>query len=150
MNGQGSLVIYAIMFLAGMGIPVMATLNAGLGTRLASPQSAALILFVVGLSVAVIVVAYSGLPSIKTLSAVPWPYYIGGVFVIFYILSMTWAAPKIGIGNAVFLVLLGQLVAAAVIDHYGILSALQTSISVKRVLGLMLILMGIYLARRPM
>ena len=42
---------------------------------------------------------------------------------VFYILSITTIAPKFGIGNAVFFVLIGQLASAAVIDHFAFFAA---------------------------
>jgi transporter family-2 protein len=43
--------------------------------------------------------------------------------VAFYVLSITYIAPTFGVGNAVFFVLLGQLVSAAIIDHFGLFGA---------------------------
>lgn len=42
-----------LMLVAGIGIPVMATLNGGLGARLQSPALAAAILFFVALILAI-------------------------------------------------------------------------------------------------
>jgi transporter family-2 protein len=49
--------------------------------------------------------------------------------VAFYVLTITWIAPTFGIGNAVFFVLLGQLVSAALIDHFGLFGAQVTPVS---------------------
>ena len=38
-----------IMFLTGVGIPILAALNGGLGARLESPMAASVILFTLGL-----------------------------------------------------------------------------------------------------
>jgi transporter family-2 protein len=43
---------------------------------------------------------------------------------------MTWVAPKFGVGNAICMVLLGQLISMAIIDHYGLLGALKQTISI--------------------
>ena len=74
--------------------------------------------------------------------------YLGAFLVVFYILSITWAGPRIGIGNAVFFVLLGQLVAAAVIDHYGLWGAIQSELTLRRALGIVVMAIGVYLARK--
>ena len=55
----------------------------------------------------------------------------------------------IGLGNAIFFVLLGQIVAAAIIDHFGLLGAIQSAITPKRALGLVVMAVGLYLARKP-
>jgi transporter family-2 protein len=47
------------------------------------------------------------IPNLVVESSIPFYYYLGGFFVVSYVLCMTWVAPKIGVGNAVAFVLLG-------------------------------------------
>jgi len=89
------------------------------------------------------------LPSKAEIIAVPAHYYLGGVFVAFYVLSITWIAPNIGLGNAIFFILFGQLVAAAVIDHFGLFNVPKAPITTARIVGVGLMVIGIYLARKP-
>jgi len=136
-----------LMFLTGIGIPIMATFNGGLGVQLGSPVAASLILFGVGAVLAgAILLAIGGVPSPQTFTF-DRPYlYLGGFFVLFYILSITWAGPKMGIGNAVFFVL--QLLAAATIDHFGLWGAIKSEITLQRAAGIVLMVVGVYLARK--
>lgn len=138
-----------LMFLTGIGIPLMATLNAGLGRQIASPYAATFILFGVGFLLAGAVMLVSGgFPAAEKFRGISPHYYLGAAFVVFYICAITWAGPKIGIGNAVFFVLLGQLIAAAAIDHWGLWGAVQSAITPKRVLGIAVMALGVYLARK--
>jgi transporter family-2 protein len=149
-NNASFLGIAALMFVAGIGIPLMATLNAGLGRQLASPAAATFVLYVVGLVLALgVLLVAGGFPAAEKFKGIPSHFYMGAVFVVFYIFAITWAGPKIGIGNAVFFVLLGQLAAAAAIDHYGLWGAVQTALTPKRVLGIAVMALGVYLARKP-
>src|SRR3546814_2846405 len=50
----------AIMFLTGVGIPILAALNGGLGTRLGSPMAASVILFGLALFIALAGAAVTG------------------------------------------------------------------------------------------
>ena len=59
------------------------------------------------------------------------------------------AAPKIGIGNAIFFVLLGQLAAAAAIDHFGLWGAMKSTLTPRRAAGIAVMALGVYLARKP-
>jgi len=138
-----------LMFLTGVGIPIMATFNGGLGIQLGSPVAASLILFGMGGVLAgAILLAFGGAPSPQAFTF-DRPYlYLGGLFVLFYILSITWAGPKMGIGNAVFFVLLGQLLAAATIDHFGLWGAIKSEITLQRAAGIVLMVVGVYLARK--
>ena len=49
-----------VMLLAGVGIPVLAALNAGLGSRIGSPAAAATVLFVIAFSVSLLVAMVVG------------------------------------------------------------------------------------------
>lgn len=136
----------SLMLLAGLGIPLMAALNGGLGTKLQSPALAASILFLVGLAISVTyLLVVEGVPSELYKPNTPWYLYFGGIFVMFYILSITWVAPRFGISNAVSFVLLGQLVAMSLIDHFGLVGALQHSLSTKRIIGLILMAVGVFI-----
>ncbi len=108
----------SIMFAAGIGIPILAALNAALGTRIGSPAAAALVLF------------------------------LAGVLIAFYVLTITYIAPLFGVGNAVFFVLLGQLAAAAAIDHFGLFGARVTPLSFTRAAGIALMAAGLALTQR--
>jgi transporter family-2 protein len=136
-----------LMLFAGLGIPVMAALNGGLGGKLQSPALAATILFLVGLAISItFLLVIEGKPVELYKANIPWYFYLGGVFVMFYILSITWVAPRFGVSNAVSFVLLGQLVAMSIIDHYGFFGALQNSLSFQRVIGLVLMAAGVFIA----
>ena len=134
----------SLMLLAGLGIPLMAALNGGLGSKLQSPALAATILFIVGLIISITyILVVEGVPTKLYEPSIPWYFYFGGVFVMFYILSITWVAPRFGISNAVSFVLLGQLVAMSLIDHYGFVGAIQNPLSSQRLIGLILMATGV-------
>ena len=137
------------MLIAGIGIPIMAALNAGLGVNLQSPALAATILFFVGMiaSIGYMLIFEGTLKSLYNANT-PVYFYFGGLFVVFYVLSITWVAPRFGIGNAVSFVLLGQLVSMLTIDQFGLMGSPQTTISVQRIIGLALMAVGVFLVVR--
>ena len=142
--------IAAIMFAAGIGIPIFAAFNAGLSKQLGGPIVATAAAFAVGLAIALALLAITGLPQRSAIHfEVPYLWF-GAVFILFYGVSVTFAAPKIGLGNAIFFVLLGQIVAAAAIDHFGWLGAIQSSLTPRRLLGIAVMAFGLYLARKPL
>ncbi len=141
--------LYAgLAFLAGIGIPIMAALNAGLGHRLGSAPLAASILFAVALVGSILFWSLSGAQSgVAAALNQPFTLYTGGLFVAFYVLMITWMAPRFGVGNAVFFVLLGQLVSAVLIDHFGWNGAPQVTLNPQRIVGVGLMTVGVFLAR---
>jgi transporter family-2 protein len=135
-----------IMFVAGLGIPTMAALNGGLGARLQSPALASVILFFAALLVAVpYLLITQGIPKTIYSASIPWYFYGGGLFVMFYIVTITWVAPHFGLSNAVAFVLLGQLVAMSAIDHFGLFGVLKNALSTQRCMGLLLMAVGVFM-----
>ncbi|HHB80648.1 MAG TPA: DMT family transporter [Aliiroseovarius sp.] len=143
-----STVIYALtMLAAGIGIPVLAALNAALGQRLGSPYAAGVILFAVAFSAAIVVVLITGPAPLTQLAGTPKHLFLAGLLVAFYVLSITTVAPHFGVGNAVFFVLLGQLFSTALIDHFGLFGAQITPFSAWRAGGIGLMVAGIWMTQ---
>ncbi|MEM9127998.1 MAG: DMT family transporter, partial [Pseudomonadota bacterium] len=74
--------------------------------------------------------------------------FLAGVLVAFYVLSITFVAPRFGVGNAIFFVLLGQMISAAVIDHFGLFGAQRTPLDAMRLTGILLMAGGLALIQR--
>lgn len=137
-----------IMVLAGIGIPVLAALNAQLGGRIGSPAAAATVLFMIAFCVALVVALIMAPQGFSQLGAAPKHLFLAGVLVAFYILSITYIAPHFGIGNAVFFVLLGQLFSAALIDHFGLFGAQVSPVSLTRAAGIGTMAIGVWLTQQ--
>ncbi|MGR3638320.1 DMT family transporter [Alterinioella nitratireducens] len=136
-----------IMLAAGVGIPVLAALNARLGANIGSPAAAALILFVVAFAATLIVTLNNGIEALARLPGQPWHLFLAGLLVAFYVLSITFVAPAFGVGNAVFFVLLGQLVSAALIDHFGMFGAQVSTLTPLRAGGIAVMGLGVALTQ---
>jgi len=78
-----------ILFIAGAGIPLMAAVNADLGVRLGSPIPAVFVLFLLAFAITAVLTLTNPLPSKAEFVAIPPHYYLGGLFVAFYVLSIT-------------------------------------------------------------
>lgn len=137
-----------IMLLAGIGIPILAALNAALGLRIGSPAAAATVLFVVAFLACAIVMLLTGPQALTRLATVPKHLLLAGLLVAFYVLSITYIAPTFGVGNAVFFVLLGQLVSAGIIDHFGLFGARVTPMDATRAVGIVMMALGVFITQK--
>lgn len=140
---------YALLMLAaGIGIPVLAALNAALGRVIGSPNAAGLVLFAVAFGASALVWLFlPGSQGLTRLGEAPRHLFLGGLLVAFYVLSITHVAPHFGVGNAVFFVLLGQLVSAAAIDHFGLFGAQINPLTWFRAGGIALMAAGVALTQ---
>jgi len=136
-----------IMLAAGIGIPTLAALNAALGRIMGSPAAAGAILFAVALTVAAVATLVTGPQALARAADAPWYLFLGGVLVAFYVLSITYIAPSFGVGNAVFFVLIGQLISAAAIDHFALFGAQINPLTMTRAGGLALMGLGVWVTQ---
>ena len=138
----------SIMLAAGLGIPILASLNAALGQFIGSPVVAVIVLLGVAfLSICLISLTTNNYPMTKLIEA-PKHLFIAGFFVVFYMLSVTAIAPHFGIGNAIFFVLLGQLISAAFIDHFALFGSSGSALTLTRATGLALMSLGVWLTQQ--
>lgn len=148
MKGPGMSHFALVMLLSGVGIPILAALNAALGVRLASPVAAAVVLFCVALLSVTTVWLVTGARGMSGLAEAPKHLLLGGTLVAFYVLSVTFIAPRFGVGNAVFFVLLGQLISAAAIDHFGLFGARVSPLGLTRATGIAVMALGVWITQR--
>ncbi|WP_298297556.1 DMT family transporter [uncultured Litoreibacter sp.] len=136
-----------IMLVAGIGIPVLAALNAALGRAISAPAAASVVLFVVAFLTSLAVVIFTGPQAIAKVATAPKHLLLAGALIAFYVLSITYIAPHFGVGNAVFFVLLGQLISAAAIDHFALFGATQTPLTWIRASGITVMAAGVFITQ---
>ena len=140
--------IYAlIMLIAGICVPILAVLNAGLRKELGSAPAACVILSLVALVTSAVILLATGPQAILNTFSSSKHLFFGGVLFIVYILSITFIAPKFGLGNAIFFILLGQILSASIIDHFGLFGAISQSLSYQRITGIFIMVLGIWLTQ---
>jgi transporter family-2 protein len=145
-----STISYALWaFAAGALIPLMAILNAGLARAVGGPVQAAVILFSVGLVTSLLVAATAAvrIPELPAIVRAPPAQFAGGVIVAFYVLSITFLAPRFGVGNAILCAVTAQLLSSAVIDHYALAGASLRPLTSIRILGLTIVIIGLVLTQ---
>ena len=145
-----STVSYALWaFAAGALIPLMAILNAGLARGVGGPIQAAVILFATGLVASLLVAATAAvrIPQLSAIAGIAPAQYAGGVIVAFYVLSITFLAPRFGVGNAILFAVTAQLFSSAVIDHFALAGAALRPLTILRVVGLAIVISGVVLTQ---
>jgi transporter family-2 protein len=150
MSPVGFVLLGALAVIVGALIPVQAATNAAMSRVIGSVAITSLALFAIGFVVvaAWAIVMRVPLPSLAILRQVPAYGYGGGFIVASYVMSITFLAPRLGVGNAICLVVAGQIVAAVAIDHFGAFGAVVQRVTMGRAIGVVLMISGVVLARR--
>jgi len=77
--------------------------------------------------------------------SVPWYVLGAGVFGLVVIAGISFMIPRVGVAAAITTVVAGQVLAAAVIDHFGLLEAHLRPMDLTRAIGLAVVLFGVWL-----
>jgi bacterial/archaeal transporter family-2 protein len=150
MKMNSSILFTVLAMTAGALIPFQSVMNAQLGKSLQSPYYSSLTVFVVaaiGISF-YIIASRSAIPSTTQFTTAPPWGYLGGVLGGAYILLIVITAPKLGIGTTTAMVLLGQILAALVIDQFGLLGVVKHLLNWQRLIGVALLIGGVYLIKK--
>jgi bacterial/archaeal transporter family-2 protein len=142
--------LYLLLALAtGAGVAVMAVFNARLGGLLGGPIWAAAAQFTVALTVVLSLALLTRQPSPLThgIGGAPWWIWTGGVFSATFIVVSTFLTPRLGVAVTLSTIIVGQLSAALIVDHYGLFGGPVVRASITRVAGVALLLAGITLMR---
>ena len=139
----------SLAVIAGIFIAIQAPTNAILGKASGSPVVAAFISFVVGMAALGAMVALTGgrvfSPELKS---VPWYAWVGGIYGAFFVAMAAFAAPRIGMATMLTAAVAGQIFAALIMDHFGLLGLARQPVSLERIAGAALVLVGAVLVRR--
>lgn len=136
------------MALAGGIVAIQPALNSGLG-RTVGPLPAAMMSFAIGTVALLALVVLSGqLTQVGAVSAVSWPYLVGGLLGALWVICSIAAVKSIGVSGVVAATISGQLTGAVVADRLGIFGLEEIPITPLRITGVLLLVFGTYLVVR--
>jgi bacterial/archaeal transporter family-2 protein len=138
-----------LAILAGALTAMQAPTNALLGKAGGSPILAALISFLVGsAALAAYVLLSATRVTVADFRGLPWYAWIGGLYGAFFVAVAAFAAPRLGVGVLLTAVIAGQLAAAMLLDHFGLIGLETRPVNLTRLAGMALVLAGAILVWR--
>jgi transporter family-2 protein len=140
--------VLILALLAGILMAVQAPTNAILGKVSGSAIVAAFISFLIGtIALGAAVAAGSARLFAPELKTVPWYAWLGGLYGAFFVAVAAFGAPRTGVG-LLTAAIGGQLIGAIVLDHFGLLGLSRQPVSIEKLAGVGLVLLGAWLVRR--
>ena len=135
---------------AGMAVPTQFAINSQLRQVVGGPVLAAALSFLVGTIVlfATAAVVRRSVPDLgPIMSAPPW-MWLGGLLGAVFVCASIVLIPRLGAATTVGLLLTGQVIASITIDHFGLLGVPVQPASIPRLLGAVLIIIGVVIVQR--
>jgi transporter family-2 protein len=139
-----------LIFFVGCLMPIQGSVNAKLGSYLKAPLLAALVNFMVGGAVLLIVVLGTRIPTnlMQNIKQAPANVWIGGMIGAIYVSSVIFLIPRLGAALSFALIVTGQLVFSLVLDHFGLFGVPVQPINLGRIAGILLILIGVLVIQK--
>jgi bacterial/archaeal transporter family-2 protein len=132
------------MLVGGVTVAVQPSINARLAEKTGFLQ-ASTISFAVGTLVLLILSTLSSQGSFRRIGEADWWQLTGGFLGAFFVTMTIVAVPRLGTTAVLALTIVSQLVAGLVLDHYGLFGMRGIPLDAKRVLGVSLLLAGVFL-----
>ena len=80
--------------------------------------------------------------------SVPWYSLGAGLFGLIVIAAISYMIPRVGVAAATITIVAGQLLVGTVLDYFGWLGAVERSMDPTRILGLVVVMVGVWLTVR--
>ena len=134
---------------AGCLVGMQAPINSRLGRSVGSVE-AATFSFLVGTAalVVILLVARGGIGGLAHVGRAPWWALVGGLLGAVYVSVALVAVRTLGASGLTAVVIGGQLAISVAIDRFGLLGVARQSVGVHRILGLVLLAVGVVLVVR--
>lgn len=140
------MIFYILTILVGLTSPLQTAVNSRLRTAVGDATVAAFISFSVGTMILLAVFFISGeyrLFSLPTIAAVPWWCWMGGICGVIFVATIMPLFKAIGSVQSMVLPIFGQIVSSIIIDNYGWLGMPQHSVTPIRLIGMVLVFVGV-------
>jgi transporter family-2 protein len=138
------LFIILIGLLGGLSIGLQSPMASLITQKLGMLESV-FIVHAGGAVVALIPLLVMGGGRLSQWRSLPWYALGAGAFGLIVISAISFMIPRVGVAPALIILLAGQLIMGAVLDHFGWLGLTQHPLDVPRVIGLMVVLAGVWL-----
>jgi len=141
---EAILLIILIGLVGGVAVGLQSPLASMISQRLGLFESV-FIVHVGGALIALIPLLIFGGGKLAEWRSLPWYVLFAGVFGLIVIGSISYMIPRIGIAAAITTIVAGQLLVGTILDHYGLLGSAGRPMDVSRIIGLAVVMAGVWL-----
>ncbi|MCI0552270.1 MAG: DMT family transporter [Anaerolineae bacterium] len=143
-NKESILLIILIGLVGGFAVGLQSPMASILTQKLGLFESV-FIVHIGGALIALIPLLYFGGGKLTEWRSIPWYVLGAGIFGLVVIGSIRYMIPRVGVAAAITTIVAGQLLVGTILDHYGLLGAAGRSMDLTRIIGLAVVLLGVWL-----
>lgn len=137
-----------VMIIAvGAALALQAPVNAALARNLGDPVWAAAMQFGIGFALlGTIAVTRGGAPGLAQMRDIPWWALTGGALGAVWVLAAIWSIPRLGAVTMFGAMILGQMIAALLIDQGGVFGLEARAINPMRLAAIAMVATGVLMS----
>ncbi|MEP2771912.1 MAG: DMT family transporter [Fulvivirga sp.] len=138
-----------LSFSVGIMVVIQGGINARLGLMLSNTLLATSIALLTSAAITLIAffITVKEYPSLDHLRSIPVYWFLGGVFSFLALSLFYYVIPRLGISTVVTFGLTGQIIFASIAAHYGWFGMPVELISIKKVMGMLIMIAGLILIK---
>ncbi len=144
---ESILLIILIGLAGGVAVGLQSPMASILTQRLGIFESV-FIIHIGGALLALLPLLFYGGGKLAQWQSVPWYVLGAGIFGLVVIGAISYMIPRVGVAASITTIVAGQLLVSTLLDHFGLLGAMERSLEPTRALGLGIVLVGVWLTVR--
>jgi transporter family-2 protein len=141
---ENLLLIILIGLAGGIAVGLQSPLSSLMSQRIGTLESVFIVHIGGAIAALLPLLIYSG-GKLSQWRTVPWYALVAGVFGLVVIGAVSYMIPRIGVAASITTIVAGQLLVGTILDHFGLLGAAERSLDLTRILGLGVVLVGVWL-----
>ena len=98
-----------------------------------------------GALIALLPLVFYGGGKLTQWRSIPWYVLGAGIFGLVVIGAISYMIPRVGVAASITSIVAGQLLVSMILDHFGLLGAAERPLDLTRVLGMAIVLVGVWL-----
>jgi len=131
-----------VAFLAGVAMAGQGSMNSAVSKAIGLSESTFIVHFIATLAMAAILILGLGNGNWANYDSIPWYYYAGGLIGVGITYGVVMSIAKLGAAVATTSIIVGQVLTACLLDHFGIFGLEKSPLTWLKLLGVGFLALG--------
>jgi len=142
-----TVIVIIIGLIGGIAVGVQSPIAGAMGQRVGMISSSFLI-HLSGLIISAVLLFSRGGEKIQEWRSLPWYMLGAGIFGVILFITISFTLPRLGGTMMITLIIIGELLAGVVVDHFGWFGVPLHPVDLPRLVGVIMLVGGGYLIAR--
>ncbi|MDN5302130.1 MAG: bacterial/archaeal transporter family-2 protein [Thermoanaerobacteraceae bacterium] len=131
-----------VAFMAGVAMATQGSMNSALSKAIGLSEATFVVHFSATVVILIILILGISHGNWGNYSQVPWYYYLGGFIGVLITYGVVVSIPKLGVAVATTAIIVGQVLTACLVDHFGFFGLEKIPFTWLKFLGLVFLSIG--------